>query len=203
MPFYSDPEAVHIGQMPGGFAGGIWPARVLAGIVFCGMLLSSFAVRSAPFPTSYSLTFLWDSSPSPDVASYRIYYGGDSGTYTNSVMAGGTTTATVSGLSCGVTYYFAVTAVSRDGLESDYSEELSYRRELPGAQLELHGVPGGGYTLTVAGLSGHSYDVQATTDFVTWTFIGTATVGADGVVDFTDPDAGDFSQRFYRTQDNS
>jgi len=35
---------------------------------------------------------------------------------------------------------------------------------------------------------------------VTWTVIGTATVGATGSLDFTDTNAASFSKRFYRTR---
>jgi hypothetical protein len=201
MPFNSNSGTGRVSRSLVKFAGRLWLARILAGTLFCGMVHLSMAATSAPFSTSYNLTFLWDSSSSPDVANYRLYYGGASGTYTNSVLSSGTTTATISGLSCGVTYYFAVTAVGADGQESDFSGEIVYRREFPGAQLALNRLPGGGYALTVAGLGGRSYDIQATVDFKTWIFIGSATVGADGIVNFTDPNAVHFSHRFYRAQE--
>jgi hypothetical protein len=39
---------------------------------------------------------------------------------------------------------------------------------------------------------------QATTDFATWTTIGTATTSTNGFVEFKDTSASQFSLRFYR-----
>ena len=52
----------------------------------------------------------------------------------------------------------------------------------------------------MTGPIGHTYDILATQDFVTWTVIGTVTVGASGSLDFTDTNAASFSKRFYRTR---
>jgi hypothetical protein len=56
------------------------------------------------------------------------------------------------------------------------------------------------FILTVTGQVGHTYDIQATQDFKTWTVIGTMTVGATGLLNFTDTNAASFSRRFYRTR---
>ena len=56
------------------------------------------------------------------------------------------------------------------------------------------------FILTVTGPVGHTYDIQATQDFITWTVIGTVTVGASGSLNFTDTNAASFSRRFYRTR---
>jgi len=52
----------------------------------------------------------------------------------------------------------------------------------------------------VTGPVGHTYDIQATQDFVTWTVIGIVTMGASGTLNFTDTNAAAFSRRFYRTR---
>jgi cell wall assembly regulator SMI1 len=44
---------------------------------------------------------------------------------------GNLTSNTISGLVSGATYYFAVTAIGTNGLESDYSAEVSYTVPLP------------------------------------------------------------------------
>ena len=56
------------------------------------------------------------------------------------------------------------------------------------------------FMLTVTGQVGHTYDIQATQDFKTWTVIGTLTVGASGSLDFADTNTASFSRRFYRTR---
>lgn len=67
-----------------------------------------------------------DGSPLTDLAGYRIYWGTESGEYTNSLTIDnpGVVTYVLENL-VPDTYYFAATAVNADGEESDYSEEAS------------------------------------------------------------------------------
>jgi hypothetical protein len=60
------------------------------------------------------------------VAGYHLYTGIASRNYTNMVELGNATSVTVSNLSQGTTYYFAVTAYDMVGLESSYSGEIAY-----------------------------------------------------------------------------
>jgi len=73
-----------------------------------------------------NVTLAWDPSPDPQVVGYRIYYGAASGNYTNSSPVGMVTTATLTGLAVGTTYYFAATAFDTNGVESIFSNETSY-----------------------------------------------------------------------------
>jgi hypothetical protein len=73
-----------------------------------------------------SVTLAWDPSPDSTIAGYRLYEGVASQTYSNVIDVGNATTVTVSNLVSGVTYFFAVTAYDTNGLESDYSGEVSY-----------------------------------------------------------------------------
>ena len=84
--------------------------------VFVLLPISSFAVGN--------LSLAWDPSPDGSVVSYKVYYGTASGVYNNSIATSGTT-MTVSNLVEGVTYYFAATSLDGDGLESDFSSEVS------------------------------------------------------------------------------
>jgi hypothetical protein len=61
--------------------------------------------------------------------------------------------------------------------------------------------PAGQFVLTVSGLIGQTYEVEATQDLATWSAIGTVTLGASGSSDFTDTNAASFPQRFYRTRE--
>jgi hypothetical protein len=65
------------------------------------------------------------------VTGYNVYYGVASRVYTNKVTLGNVTNATIAGLQEGVTYYFAATAFNAVGLESDFSEEVSYTVPIP------------------------------------------------------------------------
>jgi hypothetical protein len=132
------------------------------------VLLSLFACNLAKAVSSTSLE--WNPNADPSVAGYNVYYGGASRTYTNVINAGNSTNAVIDGLVEGKTYYFAVTAYTYDGAESDYSDEFVY-------------IVPGFLTLTPGGASsspmqvrfpvavGHSYELQQSTDLVHWTTI--------------------------------
>ena len=67
-------------------------------------------------------------APAGTVSGYRVYYGTSSRNYSQSLGGGifvSTTNYTVSGLTVGQTYYFAVTAIDSAGVESGYSTEGS------------------------------------------------------------------------------
>lgn len=74
----------------------------------------------------YSLDLSWNPSPDTNVIGYYIYYGVSIGGFTNKISAGNNTTLEISGLSAGVTYYFAATAYDASGDESQPSNEASY-----------------------------------------------------------------------------
>jgi hypothetical protein len=73
-----------------------------------------------------TVRFGWDANPEPDIAGYALYYGGQTGRYSTRVNAGNVTTAVVSNLVRGATYYFALAAYNTRGLESDLSAEVVY-----------------------------------------------------------------------------
>lgn len=85
-------------------------------LVFVGLAAESVSLR-------------WDANSEPDVSGYKVYYGTNSGVYFASVDVGNTTTTTIGNLAPGVTYYFAATAYNTSRLESDRSNEVSYRTQ--------------------------------------------------------------------------
>jgi hypothetical protein len=93
----------------------------------------SVTVTEATASTSKSATLSWeapsqnvDGSALVNLTGYKIHYGTKPGSYsqTISIDTVGMTTYTIDGLSAG-TYYFAITAVSTGGLESEFSGEAS------------------------------------------------------------------------------
>ncbi len=72
------------------------------------------------------VTTAWNPSVDTDVAGYNVYYGLASGSYSNVVAVGNTTTATISNLVDGTTYFIAATAVDSLGLESVFSNEAVF-----------------------------------------------------------------------------
>lgn len=74
-----------------------------------------------------SVTLSWNPDSTPALAGYRLHYGTASRSYSSDLAVGANeTSATVSNLQYGRTYYFAVTARNTAGLESAYSAEVSY-----------------------------------------------------------------------------
>lgn len=120
-----------------------------------------------------SVEVSWDHSNTPDISHYQVFYGSQSGVYTNSVIVVGyNAEQIIYNLQSGVTYYFAVQATDVDGHNSALSEEVSYSVPvlppvilqtevvLDGQQLELQitgsVVPAGGWSL------------ESSTDLISW-----------------------------------
>ncbi|MFZ0826422.1 MAG: fibronectin type III domain-containing protein [Verrucomicrobiia bacterium] len=161
-----------------------------------GLVLAAFSctVQAA------SVTLAWNASTDPTVSGYNLYYGGTSGSYTNKVSVGLATRNVTPGLLVGVTYYFAATTYNAAGMESLYSGEVSYTVPPQPQAVGIMAMPPGQFAMTLTGTVGHTYDIEATQDFKTWTVIGTVTVGPSGSLNFTDTNAASFSNRFYRTR---
>ncbi|MGL5018551.1 MAG: fibronectin type III domain-containing protein [Luteolibacter sp.] len=73
-----------------------------------------------------SVTLEWDANPESNIAGYRLSFGTTLGTYPDFVDVDTSTSATVSGLGEGATYYFVVAAVNTVGLMGPPSEMVSY-----------------------------------------------------------------------------
>ena len=175
--------------------------RVLGGILIFALLHKPIQALSATIPPGQNVTLAWSPVTNANLAGYNVYYGSASHTYTNITSVGNVTNATISGLVEGGTYYFAATALSTAGLESGYSAEVPYMVPDPALpQVKLQVTPAKQFILTVTGTIGHTYNIQASQDLITWTVIGTVTVGAGGSSNFTDTNAASFSKRFYRIQ---
>lgn len=147
---------------------------------------------------SQSVTLAWDPSLDPVVVGYAVYYGTTSGDYTSRVDVGANTTATISGLQEGHTYYLTVVAYDILGEESAPSPEITYI--VPGL-LVMNPGTGSGQTMNLSFpvAPGSSYDLQATTDLLSWTTIWqTGTSTSNAWVQFTDTQANPDPQRFYR-----
>lgn len=89
------------------------------------LLLISLFVEGGAQAQSVSLA--WNRSSSANVSGYEISYGKASENYTSSVKVGNVTNYTITGLSSGVTYYFAVAAYESSGNStktSAYSNEV-------------------------------------------------------------------------------
>jgi hypothetical protein len=136
---------------------------------------------------------------------YRLYLGSASQVYTNVTDVGGLTTITILNLVPGATYYFAVTAYDNTGLESEFSGEISYKVPTSAVQTPASVLrwtvtksSPGQAILTGMGQSGSIYEVWATQDLISWSFIGSVVAEAGGSFEFTDRDSFKVLFRFYR-----
>jgi Fibronectin type III domain len=146
---------------------------------------------------SQNVHLAWDPPKSLTVAGYFLYCGNEPGVYTNKIDIGNNTTAAVSGLQEGQTYHFAVTAYNSDGVESALSNDTSYLT--PGWLRLLGAINFGSLGMEFPVAPGHWYEVQASINMQAWTTIGrTGTATSNAWTQFTDSQAGQFPNRFYR-----
>ena len=79
-----------------------------------------------------NVTLAWDPVTLTNVAGYKLFWGMATRSYAwSNVTARASTTSTVTNLAPGQTYYFAATVFLDNGLESDYSAEVSYLVPIP------------------------------------------------------------------------
>ena len=83
-------------------------------------LLTVLILLCATMARAQSVTLAWDPSPSPGVSGYRLWYGSSPGNYAFVTNAGLACTQTVV-LPHPGRWFFAATAVSTNGIESDFS----------------------------------------------------------------------------------
>ena len=107
---------------------------ILAIIPF--LLTAAMAVPSTEAPVK----FAWDISAEENIAGYRLHYGLESGVYTEIVDLGMVPTGPEGDPQAHLTgpipfpfgtYFLAVTAYNTYGLESDYSNEISFTTKSP------------------------------------------------------------------------
>ena len=96
----------------------------LAFVSFVALLIILPLSPKSAYPAQ--TTLVWDPVLHPDIAGYMIYYGTSSGDYDVSLDVGNWTSVTIAGLDGSKTYYFAATAYSIYGEESDFSNEVSW-----------------------------------------------------------------------------
>lgn len=97
--------------------------RYAVSAILCGSFL---LLVQLPVAVASTANVSWNPSTDPNAVGYTIYYGTTSHVYTNSLVVGNVTNATVSGLTPGVTYYFAATTDDSAGSESAFSGEATY-----------------------------------------------------------------------------
>jgi hypothetical protein len=91
-------------------------------------------------------------------------------------------------------------AVFIDSNLLDLSTTIYYPIETP-SSVRIHSMLDRQVLLAVSGQPGREYEIQATQDFTTWEVIGRVMLGEDGMSQFIDSGAADYSSRMYRARD--
>lgn len=91
-----------------------------------GLRAGSATVTFAVTVPAGAVVLAWNPDSDPTVTGYNVDYGKSSGTYTAVVDAGARAMVEISGLTPGQTYYFAATAYTSAGVQSSFSNEISY-----------------------------------------------------------------------------
>jgi hypothetical protein len=150
--------------------------RVTAPAVAVATAISPALPQGLPIAINWrppSVTLAWNASPSDGVTGYRLYYGSDKGTLSETADAGTNLILTIQ-LTPGPTYYFGVVAHDAGGHESPLSNEVSYK--FPPAVNTLSNLytsyfgPPGAVTFSIFSLqpSGQLAQIDETTNW-SWT----------------------------------
>jgi hypothetical protein len=169
--------------------------RKLILFTFAGSLLFATGAKSQVLG---SATISWNPSPSSSVAGYNVYYGTSSGNYTSATHVDNVTNVTLRGLVCGVTYYFAATALDSSNNQSAFSPEIpgvvGPSGSIAGTLTLVFASPGQ-FGFTVTGAANSQYVAQASTDLIHWVALQTKIAPFN----FMDSNTTQFPCRFYRT----
>ena len=128
----------------------------------------------------WALRLEWASTNDPDVVTYRVYIGSTPRQYYIRVSVPAEVSSfNVPELDDGGLFYFAVTAVNKAGLESEFSEEVS--ATIPGLVVPQARFLSGLFVLD--GRSRFPNDsvwIESSLDCRSWTVVGKALTGVDG-----------------------
>jgi hypothetical protein len=173
------------------------PERLRAAIRSSALFVFAF-VLAGSLRASQSVSLAWNPVTTTPVAGYAVYAGTNVGVYASRFDVGTNIDITLTGLKEGHTNFFAVVAYNSARTESPASPATSYI--VPGlVRLAGPSKPGSPATLSFPVAVGHSYQIQASTNFQTWTNIGqTTTSTSNAWFSFQDPQSSSFSKRFYR-----
>jgi hypothetical protein len=161
-----------------------------------GRLASLFLTFGSLTPTveAASVSLGWSASPDPLVTGYEVWYGEASGVYTAGANVGSNLSATVSGLTPGLTYYFVATSYYASGDASVFSNEITNQVPLPPSILtqpqsqtvvlsnaaSFTSVVSGSAPLTIQWYDGRNAIAGATNSILSWVHVAASNAGTYG-----------------------
>jgi len=160
-------------------------------LIICVVFWGGFELSAK---ASATVNVSWNSVSDTNVVGYKLYYGTVSQQYTNTIVAGNVTNTYISGITPGITYYFAVTSYDATGWESAYSTEISYTLPIVAGSPISIAQTQGGFNISVNGTTALSYVILASTDLVNWVALTTNTAPFI----FTDSNSAGYPERFYQ-----
>jgi len=148
-----------------------YPQKLIQSIALFALTISLGLMMLTSTGHSANITLAWNASPETDIAGYKVYYGTASQNYDWVLDIGKVTTYTVTGLTSGFTYYFAVTAYDTSDLESTYSNQVSASActYSISPQSENFTASGGTGSVTVSTQSGCSWTASSGVSWMTIT----------------------------------
>lgn len=172
--------------------------KVVEVIFRCGFILRTLCVvltvgGGLQQIQAAEVTLIWEPSPEEAVSTYRVYYGLESRFYLGFVETDEGFSAHITGLEDGATYYFAATAVTQDGAESDYSNEVQWTTPPPlQPTFGVVSVDTAAAVLTGRGAPGGTYEIEWSPDLMTWASLEIVVVPDSGsfVVEHLNPPPG-------------
>ena len=129
------------------------------------LIVFSLIFALTPEVRAAEVRLAWDPNPEPLVQGYRVYFGKASGFYTNVLDVGNNTECVIRALDAGTTYFFACTAYSATGDESNFSSEIDYATGGAPAPSGDSGGGGGCFIATAAYGSGLAPEVVELREF--------------------------------------
>lgn len=151
------------------------------------------------FLSAGEISLAWDNSP--DIKLNIVYYGTSSLYYTSHIFTRTNNQITISNLDSNIKYYFSVTSVNTNFIESTLSNEVSEYPYSLTAKCEISS--NRHMNISFFGLSNHVYIIEASTNLLTWSNIyTTASQSNRQLINFTDTDMVKYQCRFYRIKDN-
>ena len=98
----------------------------------CGLAAAIALLAAVSVPAPVAVLLSWTANTETNLAGYKIYCGTNSRLYDRIEDVGNVTCAAISNLQDCVTHYFAATAYDTEGVESDFSQEVSFRPSCAG-----------------------------------------------------------------------